>query len=220
MPTSPNHAPFRTFLTLDDASLLAQCEVHTYRASGPGGQKRNKTSSAVRLHHLPTNLTTHADETRSQHQNKAGALKRLRMKIAIERPDVIDKDHTFCSTDKLEDRIHSDRPFSGTPEGRRDIEVHNPQPRDSSVRMHYQPSPELAICINEGRLQISSRNLAFPLVVHEIISLLSTLEGQTKPLADLLGITPSNLVRFLKSDPHIQRATNQIRKSHGHLPLK
>ncbi|HMO35280.1 MAG TPA: peptide chain release factor-like protein [Gemmatales bacterium] len=67
--------------SLSDAELLAQCEVDTYRASGPGGQKRNKTSSAVRLRHLPSKLMTIAEESRSQHENKAKALKRLRQKF-------------------------------------------------------------------------------------------------------------------------------------------
>jgi len=64
--------------TLTDSQLLAQCEVDTYRASGPGGQKRNKTSSAVRIRHLPSGLLVIAEESRSQHENKAKALKRLR----------------------------------------------------------------------------------------------------------------------------------------------
>src|SRR5437899_10680650 len=63
---------------LTDAALLAQCEVDTYRASGPGGQKRNKTSSAVRLRHTPTGLITIAEGSRSQHENTANALTRLR----------------------------------------------------------------------------------------------------------------------------------------------
>ena len=37
--------PRADWVALDDAKLLAQCDVDTYRASGPGGQKRNKTSS-------------------------------------------------------------------------------------------------------------------------------------------------------------------------------
>ena len=73
----------RARLDFDDAALLAECEVHTYRASGPGGQKRNKTSSAVRLHHGPSGLIAKAVESRSQHENKARALRRLREHLAI-----------------------------------------------------------------------------------------------------------------------------------------
>lgn len=68
----------RQWTDLNDAQLLSQCEVDTYRASGPGGQKRNKTSSAVRLRHLPSGLIVIAEESRSQHENKAKAQKRLR----------------------------------------------------------------------------------------------------------------------------------------------
>jgi RF-1 domain len=63
---------------LGDEQLLAQCEVDTYRASGPGGQKRNKTSSAVRIRHPASGLIVIAEESRSQHENRARALKRLR----------------------------------------------------------------------------------------------------------------------------------------------
>lgn len=69
---------------LTDAQLLAQCEVDTYRASGPGGQKRNKTSSAVRLRHPPTGLLVIAEESRSQHENKAKALTRLRQAFYLQ----------------------------------------------------------------------------------------------------------------------------------------
>ncbi len=76
------------YLNLDQAKLLSQCEVHIYRASGPGGQHRNKVSSAVRLKHKPTGITVTATESRSQHENKRNAAARLRMKIActIRRP--------------------------------------------------------------------------------------------------------------------------------------
>jgi hypothetical protein len=66
------------WVNLSDEMLLRQCEVDTYRASGPGGQKRNKTSSAVRIRHLASQLLVIAEESRSQHENKAKALRRLR----------------------------------------------------------------------------------------------------------------------------------------------
>lgn len=68
---------------LADEPLLQQCDVDTYRASGPGGQKRNKTSSAVRLRHLPSGLIVIAEESRSQHENRAKALRRLRQALYL-----------------------------------------------------------------------------------------------------------------------------------------
>ncbi len=72
------------WLAADDAGLLSDCAVDTYRASGPGGQKRNKTSSAVRLRHGPSGLMVIAEESRSQHENKSKAVRRLRMAIALQ----------------------------------------------------------------------------------------------------------------------------------------
>jgi hypothetical protein len=68
---------------LTDDQLLRQCELDTYRASGPGGQKRNKTSSAVRLRHPPSGLIVIAEESRSQHENRARALRRLRQALHL-----------------------------------------------------------------------------------------------------------------------------------------
>src|SRR5947209_3733662 len=69
---------------LTDEQLRAQCETDLYRASGPGGQKRNKTSSAVRLRHRPSGLIVIAEESRSQHENRARALRRLRQALFLE----------------------------------------------------------------------------------------------------------------------------------------
>lgn len=70
-------------LGLDDRALLGACEVDTYRSSGPGGQKRNKTDSAVRLRHGPTGLLVLGTESRSQHVNRARAVRRMRLAIAL-----------------------------------------------------------------------------------------------------------------------------------------
>lgn len=72
--------------------LLGQCAMDRFRASGPGGQKRNKTDSAVRLRHLPTGLIGEAHESRSQHENRARALRRLRREIALQVREPMDLD--------------------------------------------------------------------------------------------------------------------------------
>lgn len=72
------------WLAQDDEGLLKQCRIDTCRGSGPGGQKRNKTSSMVRLLHIPSGILSENDETRSQHLNRLYALRNLRLKLALE----------------------------------------------------------------------------------------------------------------------------------------
>ena len=69
---------------LDSAALLAECREIRTKRSGPGGQHRNKTETAVVLTHLPTGLTAEASERRSQSENRRMALWRLRLRLAIE----------------------------------------------------------------------------------------------------------------------------------------
>ncbi|KAK3276215.1 hypothetical protein CYMTET_15701 [Cymbomonas tetramitiformis] len=74
----------RVFLEQTDDGLLKQCTVDRLKArSGPGGQHRNKVESGVRLTHIPTGTTSQAFEERSQHMNRAVALKRLREALAL-----------------------------------------------------------------------------------------------------------------------------------------
>ena len=76
--------PRADYLLVGDDALIAQCEVDRYRASGPGGQHRNKTESAVRLRHKLSGVSAIGEDSRSQSENKLHAVRRLRSAIALE----------------------------------------------------------------------------------------------------------------------------------------
>ena len=70
--------------TLSSDVLLRQCDVQRTRRSGPGGQHRNKVETAVVVTHQPTGTRAEASERRSQAENLAQALRRLRLQLALD----------------------------------------------------------------------------------------------------------------------------------------
>ena len=64
-----------------DKDLLAQCEMETYRSSGPGGQNVNRRETAVRLRHLPSGIVVTCQQERYQLRNRRIALAKLRAQL-------------------------------------------------------------------------------------------------------------------------------------------
>ncbi len=73
-----------TLLLQPDEELFRHCTMDNFRASGPGGQHRNTTDSAVRLTLPEYGVSVTAVESRSQHENRSDALRKLRLQLALQ----------------------------------------------------------------------------------------------------------------------------------------
>jgi len=173
---------------MSDQDLLGQCDVHTYRASGPGGQHRNKVSSAVRLRHRPTGITAHGDDSRSQHDNRRLALRRLRMSFACQLRDQVDL-------------AQPRRP---------------PAWADFLARGAKLPGGVRgAGSVGGGRLIVSPNNERFWPIAAHLLDVLEACQGRLADAAAVLGVTGSNLTKVLASDPRLLTAATAIRKRFG-----
>ncbi len=159
-----SRAQRNAWLRLDDEALLKQCKEDRYKSGGPGGQRRNKVETALKLHHEPSGASVHSDDSRYLQRNRLRAVRRLRERIAL---DV---------------RV----PF----------DIESPDLPEEFIK---QRGPR-------GTLGVNEKNPIYPIVVATALDALQATGGSYARTADALGITTSQLVKFLKSDRAIQRA--------------
>jgi protein subunit release factor A len=104
------------------ARLARDCDITPFKSSGPGGQKKNKTESSVRVTHRPTGITRIATEHRSQLRNRELALERvwaeLRRRARKPKPRVASKPTRAA----VEKRLESKRRVAEKKRGRTVVE--------------------------------------------------------------------------------------------------
>ena len=162
--------------TLSVDQLLLDCEIKKTRRGGPGGQHRNKVESAVVITHQPSKIVGQAGERRSQHENRAVAIERLRLNLAVGLRTVVSEEQSPSNLWKSR--------ISGT------------------------------------RLSLNTQHADFPALVAEAMDFIQVCEFEIPQAAQRLGLSGSQLTKFVKSCLPAFVWLNQNRLELGLGPLK
>jgi hypothetical protein len=168
--------------SLSENELLADCDITRQRRGGPGGQHRNKVETAVVITHRPTGIRAEANERRSQAENQQAAIRRLRLRLAIE--------------------VRSEVAEDG----------------DGGTGV-VTASPLWQSRCSGGRLAISTEHEDFPTLLAEALDAVAVAEFDVATAAKWLGISTTQLVRFLQKEPPAWAAVNAARRQRGLRPL-
>lgn len=185
--------------SLDDEALLAQCEASKNRSSGPGGQHRNKVESQVILLHRPTGIEAQAAERRSSHENKRVALRRLRLLLAVGfRMPVPTGD---IGSELWRSRVKR-----------------APKPKTEEIFPGIRVKADAGS--GGGRIECSPEHHDFPALLAEALDVIAGAGWDVKKASVRLGVSMSQLVKFVKDHPPAMVRLNEERVRVGERPLK
>ncbi len=182
-----------------DDKLLVECQIRHTRSRGPGGQHRNKVQTGVEIRHTPTGLVATASERREQSRNHVMALFRLRVTLAVE---------LRCPADPLAEpselwrsRVKA-RPSAGPKNVQREVT------RELSSFLAHPPSPQHAT----GIVKVNVDHHDYPTLLAEAMDIVHACNYQTTPASTWLGVSPSQLIKFLATEPRALAKINEQRQ--------